>query len=54
MVKNSLAQAGDIGDSSSIPGSGDPLEKEMAIHSSVQFNVQKLRSWHLVPSLHGK
>ena len=32
MVKNSPANAGDMG---SIPGSEDPLEKEMATHSSI-------------------
>ena len=32
MVKNLLANAGDVG---SIPGSGIPLEKEMANHSSI-------------------
>ena len=31
MVKNLPANAGDVG---LIPGSGDPLEKEMATHSS--------------------
>ena len=43
VVKNPLAQTGDIGDSSLIPGLGDPLEKEMATHSSVQLNVQKTK-----------
>ena len=32
MVKNSPANAGDMG---SIPGSEDPLEKEMATHSNI-------------------
>ena len=32
MVKNPLGDAGDV---SSIPGSEDPLEKEMATHSSI-------------------
>ena len=32
MVKNPRANAGDL---DSIPGSGDPLEKEMATHSSI-------------------
>ena len=31
-VKASASNAGDLG---SIPGSGDPLEKEMATHSSI-------------------
>ena len=31
VVKNNV---GDVGDLSSIPGSEDPLEEEMAIHSS--------------------
>ena len=29
-VKNQSASAGDSGDKGSLPGSGDPLEKEMA------------------------
>ena len=33
MVKN--PPAGDAGELGSIPGSGDPLEKEMATHSSI-------------------
>ena len=32
VVKNPLANAGDTG---SVLGSGDPLEKEMATHSSI-------------------
>ena len=32
VVKNPLANAGDMG---SVLGSGDPLEKEMATHSSI-------------------
>ena len=32
MVENPLANAGDAG---SIPGQEDPLEKEMATHSSI-------------------
>ena len=36
VVKNPLANAGDARDTGLIPGSGrDPLEKEMATHSSV-------------------
>ena len=35
MVKNPPANAGDIRDASSIPGSGNPLEEGMAIHSSI-------------------
>ena len=35
MVKNLLANAGHSRDAGSIPGSEDPLEKEMAIHSSI-------------------
>ena len=35
VVKNPLANAGDIRDSVLIPGSGNPLEKEMATHSSI-------------------
>ena len=34
MVKNLSASAGDIRDTSSIPGSRDPLEEGMATHSS--------------------
>ena len=30
-----LANSGDIRDAGSIPGSGDPLEEEMATHSSI-------------------
>ena len=32
MIKNLPANAGDVG---SIPGSGDPLEGDMATHSSI-------------------
>ena len=35
MVKNLPDNAGDAGDVGSIPGSGNPLEKEMATHSSI-------------------
>ena len=35
MVKNPPAKAGDTGDSSSILGQGDPLEWELATHSSI-------------------
>ena len=35
MVKNSPANAGDIRDVASIPGSGDPLQEGMATHSSI-------------------
>ena len=38
MVKNPHANAGDTGDAGlmqEIPGSGDPLEKEMTTHSSI-------------------
>ena len=28
--------------------------KEETEKAALQFNIQKLRSWHLVPSLHGK
>ena len=35
MVKNMPAKVGDARDFSSIPGSEDPLEKEMATHSSI-------------------
>ena len=34
MVKNPLANTGKPGDAGSIPGSGNPLEKETATHSS--------------------
>ena len=34
VVKNPPANAGDIRDVGSIPGSGRPLEKEVATHSS--------------------
>ena len=33
--EESSCNAGDTGDTGSIPGSGDPLEEEMATHSSV-------------------
>ena len=35
VVKNPSVNAGDIRDSGSIPGSGRPLEEEMAMHSSI-------------------
>ena len=35
VVKNPPANAGDVRDLGSIPGSEDPLEKEMATHSSI-------------------
>ena len=35
VVKNLPANAGDIGDTDSIPGREDPLEKGMATHSSI-------------------
>ena len=35
MVKNPPANTGDIRDADSIPGSEDPLEKEMVTHSSI-------------------
>ena len=35
VVKNPLANAGDIRDAGSIPGLGRSLEKEMATHSSI-------------------
>ena len=35
MVKNLPANAGDIRDTGSIPGSEDPLEKEIATHPSI-------------------
>ena len=35
MVKNPPANAGDTGDAGSILGREDPLEKEMATHSSI-------------------
>ena len=34
-VKSLLANAGDVRDSGSIPGWEDPLEEEMATHSSI-------------------
>ena len=34
-VKNPPANAGDIRDAGSVPGSEDPLEEEMATHSSI-------------------
>ena len=33
--KESVCNAGDTGDAGSIPGLGDPLEEEMAPHSSI-------------------
>ena len=35
VVKNPPANAGAAGEAGSIPGSEDPLEKEMATHSSI-------------------
>ena len=35
VVKNPPANAGDTGYAGSVPGSEDPLEKEMATHSSI-------------------
>ena len=35
MVKNLPANAGDARDAGSIPGLEDPLEEEMATHSSI-------------------
>ena len=35
MVNNPPANAGDVRDPGSIPGQEDPLEKEMATHSSI-------------------
>ena len=35
MVKNPPANAGDIRDAGLIPGREDPLEEEMATHSSI-------------------
>ena len=35
VVKNLPADAGDTGDASSVPGQEDPLENEVAIHSSI-------------------
>ena len=35
MVKNPSANAGDAGDTDSIPESEDPLEEEMATHSNI-------------------
>ena len=35
VVKNLFANAGDVRDVGSIPGLGKPLEKGMAIHSSI-------------------
>ena len=35
VVKNPPAKAGDISDMGSIPASGDPLQEEMATHSSI-------------------
>ena len=41
MVKNSPANAGDIRDVGSIPGSEDPLEEGMATHSGVLAGDRK-------------
>ena len=35
LVKNPPANAGDTRDAGSISGSGDPMEEEMATHSSI-------------------
>ena len=35
VVKNILANAGDIRDMGSVPGREDPLEEDMATHSSI-------------------
>ena len=37
MVRNLPVNAGNTRDKDSIPGSGDPLEKEMATHSSTHL-----------------
>ena len=34
MAKNLPANAGDAGNTSAVPGSGNPLEEEMSTHSS--------------------
>ena len=41
-VKNPIASAGDPRDTGSIPGSEDPLELEMAIHSSINIFAWKI------------
>ena len=35
VVKNSPANTGDVRDAGAIPGWGNPLEEEMATHSSI-------------------
>ena len=30
------------------------VKEEVSKKVGLKFNIQKLRSWHLVPSLHGK
>ena len=32
----------------------DESEREESGKAGLKINIQKLRSWHLVPSLHGK
>ena len=32
----------------------DESEREESEKAGLKINIQKLRSWHLVPSLHGK
>ena len=39
MVKNMPANAGNIKDAGLIPGLEDPLEKEMATHSSIAWRI---------------
>ena len=39
MVKNPPAIAGDIRDVGSIPGREDPLEEDMATHSSIAWRI---------------
>ena len=53
MVKNPSASAEDTGDGGSIPGSGSPLEEEMATHSSIlawkiSWTEEPGKSWTLL------
>ena len=53
VVKNPSASAEDTGDGGSIPGSGSPLEEEMATHSSIlawkiSWTEEPGKSWTLL------
>ena len=52
MIKNLPANAGDTGGVDSIPGQEDPLEKEMATHSSIlAWEIPWAGAWQAI--IHG-